>query len=124
MSVVSLHSLRSQIERTKNRIVENVPARPSVICRLSLGDNGILAIVGTHLEAYNTRFRQRRQQLRDIYRAVRLVDGSKAGKEKEEEEEEGFEGCSFVVADQALVLGDFNLHQEAESVVIEPPYGN
>jgi len=113
LCVTSFHLLRSEVERTQHKVVANVPARPSVCCCLTL-QGKTLAIIGAHLEAYNTRFRQRRQQLRDIYRAVRL-----AGHEGDSNPPEDL---VHIKADQAMVLGDFNLHQEAENVVIEAPF--
>lgn len=109
LGLVSVHGLVS--------FVEGRTLRPSVVLRLALY-KGMLAVVGSHFDAYNTRFRIRRQQLRDVYRAIRLVRNP-------DKHLHGDDPADRVLsAQQMLVMGDFNFHQEAESMAIEGPYAD
>lgn len=58
-------------------------------------------------------FERRFQQIYGIYRALRLSNVKNCAKA---------ESLVTIEAEQAVILGDFNLHQESESVMIQEPF--
>lgn len=103
--------LRSIVQVPRRGVIQQTEARASFIVRIWLGDQ-IFAIAAAHLEAYNSRFESRAHQLEDIYKYVQLPEQAPTDSSDLE----------TVSADQVVVLGDFNFHQEAESAAIVSPY--
>ena len=113
LPLAGIYALKSTLATQRRNRVVHKEARPVLAAVLEL-PRGRLALVGAHLEARAPRYVQRRQQLRDVYRAVRLggdpTDGGEDGEKR------------WICADQAVVLGDFNTHSEEENVMFEGPF--
>ena len=112
LALVSLHAVRSRLLTRKPSRVAESSSRASIVARIALAGGKSVAVVGTHLQARAPNYVPRRQQLRDLYRFLDISGDAAPSSEA---------GRTLAV-DQAVILGDFNLHQEAESAMIEAPY--
>uniref|UniRef100_A0A0G4FZ10 Endonuclease/exonuclease/phosphatase domain-containing protein n=1 Tax=Chromera velia CCMP2878 TaxID=1169474 RepID=A0A0G4FZ10_9ALVE len=107
LPLFSFHAIHSTIIRKG----KPKTARPMIVARIRTTSGRLVAICGAHLEAREGRFVQRRQQARDFIRAVDTRDASA-------------DGPGVLSAHQAMIMGDLNMHTEAENSMFPVPFND